>query len=108
MKIIRYLEDGSLPDSENEARELALTKSQYELLEGVLYHVESDKTLRIVPPTSHRKKLFDEVHSGRLSGHLRDAKMPGQLCRHYWWPEMRADIRRWCKACLTCASRRIG
>ena len=108
MKIIHYLEDGTLPENEKEARELALTKSQFELLEGILYHVESDKTLRIIPPTSHRKKLFNEVHSGLLSGHLRDAKMHGELSRHYWWPEMRADIRRWCKACITCASRRIG
>ena len=108
MKVIHYLEDGVLPDDENEARELALTKSHYELLEGVLYHVEGDKTLRIIPPTSHRKKLFDEEHSGLLSGHLRDAKMHGQLNRHYWLPGMRTDIRRWCKACITCASRRIG
>ena len=108
MEIIRYLQDGILPDDDKEARELALTKSQYELVDGVLYHVENDKTLRIVPPTTHRKKLFDEVHSGLLSGHLREAKMHGQLSRHYWWPQMRADIRRWCKACITCASRRIG
>ena len=108
MEIIRYLQDGILPDNDKEARELALTKSQYELVDGVLYHVENDKTLRIVPPTTHRKKLFDEVHSGILSGHLREAKMHGQLSRHYWWPQMRADIRRWCKACITCASRRIG
>ena len=108
MKIIHYLQDGNLPDNDKEARELALTKSQYELLDGVLYHVENDKTLRIIPPSTHRKKLFDEVHSGLLSGHLREAKMHGQLSRHYWWPQMRADIQRWCKACLTCASRRIG
>ena len=66
--------DHTLPSRWNspdkEARELALTKSQYELVNGVLYHVENDKTLRIVPPTTHRKKLFDEVHSGLLSGHL--------------------------------------
>ena len=27
----------------------------------------------------------------------------GQLSCHYWWPQMRADIRWWCKACITCA-----
>ena len=65
------------------------------------------KTLRIIPPTNHRKKLFDEVHSGLQSGHLRKAKMIGQLSHHYWCPQMRADIQRWCKACLTCASHPI-
>ena len=52
--------------------------------------------------------MFDEVHSGVLSGDLREAKMHGQLSRHYWWPQLRANIQQWCKACLTCASRRIG
>ena len=70
MKIIHYLQDGDLPENDKEARELALTKFQYELLDVVLYYVENDKTLRIIPPSTHQKTLFDEVHSGLLSGHL--------------------------------------
>ena len=66
MDIIRYLQHGILPDSDKEARELAVTKSQYKLLDGVLYHVENDEMLRTLPPTTYRKTLFDEVHSGLL------------------------------------------
>ena len=106
--IIQYLEKQTLPVDEKKARELVLSESQYTLLDGILYHVESDKTLRIIPPQSRREELFQEAHGGMFGGHLRDAKIHGQLSKHYWWPGMRADILKWCRACLPCASRRVG
>ena len=41
-----YLEQGVLPDNETVVRELALTKSQFQIVDGVLHHVEKDKTFR--------------------------------------------------------------
>ena len=90
------------------ARELVLGGSQYTLLDGVLYHVERDKSLRVIPPLVDREKLFHDVHGGIFGGHLRDAKVHGQLSRHYWWPNMRKDIRDWCLACVPCATRNVG
>ena len=106
--IVEYLEKGELLEDDKRARELALTKSQYTIVDSVLYRVESDKTLRVIPPTSQRENIFLEVHGGRLGAHLRDAKIHGELSRHYWWPGMRNDIIRWCKSCITCASRQVG
>ena len=70
-QVIAYLETGALPTDESKARELAVSGQQYVLLEGVLYHVERDKTLRVIPPECDRRPLFDD---GAFSGHLRDAK----------------------------------
>ena len=106
--IVDFLEEGVLPLEDKKARELALTKSQYTIVDDVLYRVESDKTLRVIPPTAQREKLFHEAHEGKFGAHLRDVKIHGELSRHYWWPGMRSDIIRWCKGCLTCASRRVG
>ena len=53
------------------------------LLEGVLHFVMKDKTLRIVPPQWDRKQLFDEVHAGVWGGHLKDAKIHGELAKRY-------------------------
>jgi hypothetical protein len=53
-----YLEGGILPDDEAAARELALTKSQFEIVDGVLHHVEKDKTLRVIPPQSSCSTKF--------------------------------------------------
>ena len=82
LKLIPHFsyQNGILPEHESEARELVVSIDSFEVIDGILYHVENDKTLRVIPPESLRRKLFDEAHGGQFSGHLRDAKM---LRRHY-------------------------
>ena len=106
--IVDFLENCVLPDDDNKARELLLSRSQYFLMDGVLYYVVADKTLRLVPPISDREQLFEEAHSGPFGAHLREAKVHGQLSKHYWWPKMRSDIHKLCNRCLVCATRRPG
>jgi hypothetical protein len=103
-----YLEDGILPDNESEAQELVVSRDSFDVIDGSLYHVEKDKTLRIIPPESLQRKLFDEAHGGQFGGHLWDAKMYSLLSQHYWWPGMQTDICRWCRTCITCATRQAG
>ena len=74
------------------------------MVEDVLYHVEKDKTLKIVPPICDRFKPFLEIHQGPYSGHLRETKMHGQLSKQYWWPRMRSGVAHWRRAGLTCAT----
>ena len=107
-EIIHYLVDGELPAENRRARQLLLSQSDFTVQDGVLYRIERDKTLKIVPPTSDRHRLYLEVHEGVFSGHLRQAKVHSQLSRHYWWPGMRRDIDSWCRACIKCASRSVG
>ena len=57
--IMEYLQVGTVPKDSKKVRELILTQSQYELVEGVLYHVEADKTLRIILPTGDQKQIFE-------------------------------------------------
>ena len=106
--IIRYLEDEVLPDDDKKARELILSRSQYALLDGVLYKLEKDNSLRIFVPECDREELFKEAHKGVFGGHLREAKIYSQLSKHYWWPGIRSDVSYWCKACLVCATRNVG
>ena len=103
-----YLEDRTLPHDETQVRRVVLTHGQYALVDDILYHVEPDKTLRVIPPATDREELFLEVHRGPFGGHLSDAKIHSQLSRHYWWPGMRKDITHWTRGCLTCASRNVG
>ena len=102
------LEADVLPDDQRKARRLALTKSQYTLQDAILYHVEPDGTLRVIPPEESREELFHQAHDGVFGAHLRDAKIYSELKRHYWWPGMRADVGRWSRACLTCATHNAG
>ena len=89
--IISYLETRELPEDKKLAKRLALTESQFMVQDGILYHVESDSTLRVIPPTESRKQLFDQAHVGSFGGHLRNVKVHSELQRHYWWPGMRKD-----------------
>lgn len=75
---------------------------------GVLYHLEKDKTMRIVWPSQDRRKLFESAHKGVFGGHLGSAKLYGQLARHYWWPGMQQDIIKWSRGCKICPSHQVG
>ena len=86
--IVNYLGTGALPEDESVSKRLSLTESQYLLKDGVLYHVEEDSTLRVIPPSESRKKLFTEAHGGRFGAHLGDVKVHSELKRHYWWRGM--------------------
>ena len=67
-----------------------------------------DGTLRIVPPGEDRKRVIQEAHGGKLAGHLRDAKIYGQLSKSYWWLGMRKEFIHLCRSCEACASRNVG
>jgi len=80
------------------------------MIEGILYYIETDKTLHLIPPECDHIKLFEEVriHSGIFDAHLRDAKVHGELSKHCWWPGVRNGISKWCQSCLVCATRYPG
>ena len=106
--IIDYCLEGTLPSDDKKAREFILSSDQFDVIDDVLYHVEKDSSLRIVPPSCDRQTLFHEAHDGVFGAHLRDEKIHSELAKHYWWPRMRRDIARWCLGCLVCASRQVS
>ena len=81
--IIDYQKEGVLPRDDKKARVL-LSRAQYHMEGGVLYYVEADKTLRLIPPTGYCKHLFEEAHCGKFGAYLGGAKVHGQLSKHYW------------------------
>ena len=48
--IMDYLEKGDLPKDDKKARELVLGKSLYQVIEEILYHMEPNKSLCLIPP----------------------------------------------------------
>ena len=97
-----------LPDDDKKTRELILIRSQYALLDGVLYKLEKDNSPRIFVPECDREELLEEAHKGVFGGHLREAKIYSQLSKHYWWPGMQSDVSYWCKVCLVWVTRNVG
>ena len=101
---IDYQEEGVLPSDDKKARKILFSPNQYHMIESVLYYIETDKSVRLIPPECDHRELFVEAHSGAFGAHLRDAKVHGELSKHYWWPKMRSDISKWCQGCLVCAT----
>ena len=59
LKLLRdYMLTGQLPEDERKARELVLSKTQFEIKDGVLYYIEKDKTLKVIPTSNSRKELL--------------------------------------------------
>lgn len=106
--LIDYHMTGALPQDDRLARKIVLSGSRYTLLDQVLYHIEDDSTLRVVPPQTSRRRLFVELHSGKFGSHLSGEKVFSELRKHYWWEGMRSDVNRWARSCLICASHGLG
>ena len=62
--IIDFLESEILPSTEKQAKAIALTHSQYTLIDDILYYVQQDGSLR--PPTNSREELFQQAHEGNF------------------------------------------
>ena len=103
-----YLEQGLAPEDEKIARRMAAEKSLYEIVDGVLFHVERDGTLKLIPPSQRRKPLITDLHGGVTGAHLGIEKTLGRARTHYWWESMRQDVRDLCTNCSVCRSRRSG
>ena len=104
----QYLEEHKLPTSETESRRIVLECEKLEVIDGILHHdnpVDSSQWC-VVVPSDLRPLLLSEAHSSIFSGHFSERKIYERLRRQYWWRGMRADVRRFCRACITCASRK--
>ena len=74
---IDFLEKGTLPDNDAEARKLVITSEAFDFTDGLLY--EESPNLPgcwcVVVPTGRREALIKEAHDGRFSGHFAEKKI---------------------------------
>jgi len=59
---------------------------------------------KLVIPHSEslRQRLIAEHHDPLYSGHFGAKKTAESLSRFYWWPQLRADVRRYVQFCDSC------
>ncbi len=62
--------------------------------------------LCIVVPKSLQQELMEEAHCSCFGGYLSERKVYSRLRRYVWWRGLRKDIRKFCRGCLVCASRK--
>ena len=103
-----YLLEKILPKDDKLARRITFESRHFDLLDGVLHHESPHYPGRwcIAVPTSLRSSLLEDAHDGLLAGHLAKKRVYDRLRRTYWWQGMCADVRKHCRSCLACATRR--
>ena len=106
--IIDYLQKGVLPEDDKVARKIVLHNDNFDVIDGLLQHENPNFPGRwcVAIPKEKRADLIREAHDGRFSGHFAEKRIYELLRRRYWWPGMRADVRKYCRSCLVCASRK--
>ena len=61
---------------------------------------------RMVVPAVSRSHILQELHEGKVSGHLGTAKALGKLKERFYWPGHYNDTCEWCLNCAVCATRK--
>ena len=57
---------------------------------------------QIVVPTKLREKVMTLGHDTPMAGHLGAKRTQDRIWRHFYWPGMCDEIRRWCASCERC------
>lgn len=80
---------------------------QFVMKNGYLFTVKGN---RIVIPDHATLKtaLLYESHDAPTAGHLGSAKTLELLTRHFYWPRMHEEIRRYVFTCLACQSNKAS
>ena len=86
---------------------IQMENAHFVLLQNVLWRQDGEfPEMRVVVPTAERMTLLHENHDTQYSGHLGWKRTYGKLGPKYYWPNMKADVLKYCQACLDCAARR--
>ena len=106
--MLEYLKGEVLPTVTRTAERVVLESKHYSLIDGVLQYESPTYPGRwcVVVSTVLREKLMDEAHGGHFAGHLAERKVYDRLRWYVWWKGMRTDVRRHCRGCLVCVSRK--
>ena len=57
---------------------------------------------QLVVPSSLRTQVMKVGHENMMAGHLGTTKTLDRIQRHFYWPGMQSDVRRFCQSCDKC------
>ncbi|XP_047469564.1 uncharacterized protein LOC125025584 [Penaeus chinensis] len=85
------------------------TEFKYEIRNGLLYrtcvasqHCERVGKSSLVVPSECRAIILSVGHESPLAGHFSHRKSEMRIKDHFYWPNMGAEIRDFCKSCDKC------
>jgi hypothetical protein len=72
--------------------------TNFHIKDELLFHVG-----HLYVPTSERAKLIWEAHYSRMAGHFGVEKIVVALQKHFYWPKLQHDIKKYIRSCTSCA-----
>ena len=57
---------------------------------------------QVVLPQGHRTDVLHLAHEASYGGHLGFRKTLDRVSRHFYWPSLRKDVKRFCRSCHVC------
>ena len=84
-----------------------LTYPHFVVVRDRLYRVgrdtESEEIFtQLLVPRSRREIIFQAAHYNPMAGHLGYEKTLNRIMARFYWPGIRAEVRRWCASCPEC------
>lgn len=61
---------------------------------------------QVVLPKSLVPKVLEQLHNSVTAGHLGIQKMQAKVKDRFYWPGWFEEVRRWCRECRECGSRK--
>ncbi|XP_061882691.1 uncharacterized protein LOC133633906 isoform X2 [Entelurus aequoreus] len=79
----------------------------FAIIRDRLYRVSRDtqtgeENTQLLVPKSRRVMIFQAAHFNPMAGHMGYNKTLNRVMARFYWPRIRADLRRWCAACSDC------
>lgn len=75
--------------------------------EGLLYSIEGDKELLVVP-RKLKPIVLQLAHDNPSSGHLAIKKTLSRIKQRFTWPQMRKEVEEYCRTCAACQNPQIN
>ena len=109
----QYIQNGTLPDDDDEAKSIIRHAEQYGMFSDILYHIHEprtknkfkfDKTIhQIVIPKDLRYQILSDYHDSLIGGgHQGFQRTYDAVRAKYYWPGMYRDTRDYQMSCLRC------
>ena len=113
--LIKYLKDGTLPDSQKVARYILLKHSDYALIDGMLFHSRVAKSKRaktfqnyqLVVPRDMIQNILHLYHDSPFAAHGGIQVTLDKIKEHYFFQRMSEIISEYVRSCESCQKRKI-
>ncbi len=115
--VVSALKAGRVPTAEEIASWSAVTKrlmldfDRLVLRDGVVYRKwygrnGAEQLQQLVTPRAIVPVVLQMAHENEVAGHYAEQATVKKVRRHFYWPQLLADVRHHCRSCVVCQQRR--